>query len=200
MNVNSKPVGPNLPLSAYTFVRIGNLTHRNLPHHLAPASQISGLKEKGVVINAGVSPETVAAAARKAVPEIKLSAATSEDGAGLATDSKASAVDHPGLSSPESLPPAPLALNNHHAHGRATKASTQESSALIRGDASVQLPPLRNPAPNNAPVALRQQREVKPPRVPMQARPAQAEPPRAAVAPAAPSPPPSSSASTKSGK
>jgi hypothetical protein len=172
-----KTAGPyatfGLPSSAYTFINIGDLTSHHLPHRVLPALQVASLVQSTVVIdsyalvnhrifNGGASREAVAAASHKAVPEVTLRTVSSPDAAGLAMDRKTLAVYCPPVSSAGATAARPLALNNPRVQATAEKSPHQEPIVLAEndaadasglpvapegGDPSVQLPPLRYPAP-----------------------------------------------------
>jgi hypothetical protein len=185
MTYLGQPAGPNptfgLSASAYTFVNTGDLTSRHLPRHLLPAPRVRDLVHHTVVIdsytivnhrifNGGANREAVSAAANQAVPEVTLRAVSSPSAAGLAMDRKTLAVYCPAAPAKGESTAKPLEINNARVQAPAEKPPSQEPMVLADndpadagvipaeadgGEPSVQLPPLRYPAPGS-PQTVRQ--------------------------------------------
>jgi hypothetical protein len=173
-----QPTAPRATLglapSAYTFVNTSNLTTRHLTHHVLPRSRAGELAQNSVLIdsyaivnnrifNGGASREAVAAAAEKAVPEVTLRSVSSPEAAGLARDRKTLTVYCPPVSSAAASPAEPLVINHARVQAMAEKMPSQEPIILAANNPddtslmpvepdgagqSVQLPPLRYPAPD----------------------------------------------------
>jgi hypothetical protein len=186
LTYNGKPIGANatlgLPASAYTFVNISNLTSHNLPRRVVPAPRIKALVESSVLLdsyaiinnrifNGGASPDAVAAARQKAVPQVTLRGVSSPDAAGLALDRKTLAVYVPATASPAGQ----TAANTPRAETSSEKSPAHEPGALAEndsaepaavpvtseaGDVSVQLPPLRYPSSAGVPMVGRHPGEI----------------------------------------
>jgi hypothetical protein len=176
LTYNGKPAGPNatlgLPASAYTFVNVSNLASRNLPRRAAPAPRVKALVQSSVVLdsyaivnnrifNGGANPETVAAARRRAVPQVTLRAVSSQDAAGLGLDRKTLTVYVPAAASPGASAAAPSAANTPRSQTAVEKLPGREPLMLAEndsakapampaassdGEVSVQWPPLRYPS------------------------------------------------------
>jgi hypothetical protein len=186
LTYNSKPVGPNstlgLPASAYTFVNISNLTSRNLPRRVVPAPRVNSLVQSSVLLdsyaivnnrifNGGASREAVAAARRRAVPQVALRAVSSPEAAGLAQDRKTLDVYVPAATSQAGQ----TAANTPHAEPAAQSLPNEELGALAQnnsaeavavpvasnvGEAPVQLPPLHYPSSASEPGVRRHAGEI----------------------------------------
>ena len=186
LTYNSRHIGPNgsfgLPASAYTFVNISNLTSRNIPRRAAPATRVKTLVQASVVLdsyaivnnrifNGGASPEAVASARHRAVPQLSLRAVSSPDAAGLALDRKTLTVYVPPASSPAGQP----AADTSHPQATSEKLPKEEPGTLAEnesaeaavvpvassvGDVPVQLPPLRYPSYAGAPMGHRHAGEI----------------------------------------
>lgn len=176
LTYNGKPAGPNatlgLPASAYTFVNVSNLASRNLPRRAMPAPRVKALVQSSVVLdsyaivnnrifNGGANPETVAAARRRAVPQVTLRAVSSQDAAGLGLDRKTLTVYVPPAASPGASASDLSAANTPRSQTALEKLPGREplmlaeresakapavSAASSEGEVSVQLPPLRSPS------------------------------------------------------
>ena len=190
LTFHGRPAAPNATLglasSSYTFVSPANLTSRNLPRRAVPAPRVNDLIQNSTVIdsyaiidhrifNGGTSPDAVAAAARKAVPEVILRAVSSPEAAGLAMDRKTLAVYQPDVYSARHSPPSPVLADKHRAQATAENSTSHKLVGLSErefdddapmpdesdnGNMAVQLPPLRYPAPPNASAIRRHHRQV----------------------------------------
>jgi hypothetical protein len=190
LTFNGVAAGPNATLglaaSAYSFVSAGSLTSRNLPRHVLPAGRAKDLVHDSVLLNnytivnnrifnAGVSRETVAAAAHKAVPEVALRAVASPQAAGLAMDRKTLAVYVPPASSAGAAASAQSVTDKSRVQAQTDNVPSQEPAVLAenkyadeevvpaeasKGDIAVQLPPLHYPASSSPPVVRHHDRNV----------------------------------------
>jgi hypothetical protein len=190
LTYNSKPAGPKatfgLPAWAYSFVGVGNLISRNLPHHIVAAARAGELVQNSVLLdsytmvnnrifNGGISRDAVAAAAHKAVPEMALRTVSSPEGAGLAMDRKTLAVYLPAAPSADASPSAQFVVNKPRVQAQTEKLPSQEPEMLAEnntadaaivpiapqsGEISVQLPPLHYPVSTSPPVVRQNNRNV----------------------------------------
>jgi hypothetical protein len=186
LTYNKKPIGPNstlgLAASAYTFVNVSNLTSRNIPHRALPAHRIYALVQSSVVLdsyaivnnrifNGGASPEAVATARHRPVPQVALRAVSSQDAAGLALDRKTLAVYVP----PAAPPAGQSVADTSHPQATLEKLPREEPGALAENDSAeaavvpvasnvgevpVQLPPLHYPSTAGAPMVRRHPGEI----------------------------------------
>jgi hypothetical protein len=187
---NSKPVGPNptfgLPASAYTFVSASNLTSRNLPRRAVPAPRVKALMQSSVVLdsyalvnnrifNGGASPEAVAAARRRPVPQFALRAISYPEDAGPDMARKTLAVYIPAVLSAAAAPAGPSAADPLRAQAASEKSPVRESAMFVENDSaataaapvaskddavSVKLPPLHYTASSAAPGVPRQRGDL----------------------------------------
>ena len=174
-----QPVGPQATLgiapSAYSFVNTSNLTSRHLPRLVLPAGRARALVHNSALIdsyaivnnrifNGGPSREAVAAAAGAPVQEVTLRAVAAPEAAGLAKDRRTLAVYCPPASSAAASPAQPLVINHSRVQTTAEQLPNEEPIVLAANNpgaaslmpaeangagASVQLPPLRYPAPDS---------------------------------------------------
>jgi hypothetical protein len=181
LTYNSKPIGPHstlgLPASAYRFVSTGSLISRNLPHHILPVAQGRDLAQNSVLLdsytlvnnrifNGGVSRDTVASAAHKAVPQVALRAVSSQEAAGLALDRETLAVYLPAASPAGAASSAQSSENKARSQEEADHLPAQEPAMLAENNSTsatavpieansaevaVQLPPLHYPAQGTPP-------------------------------------------------
>jgi len=180
LSFTGKPLGNatlGLPASAFSFVNVGNLTSRNLTHHLVSASRakdlvrISTLLDSYSVVNnrvfnKGVSRDIVAAAAHKPVPEFSLRSVASQEAVGLAQDRKTLAVYVPPASPKGTSSTASPIKNQPHGQTQPVTISPEEPVMLAENKASeeeilaaesnirggsLELPSLHYPVPGNSP-------------------------------------------------